>query len=130
MKEIIDGPDRVYRIQIVTVDSSNLRPHAQKTVGQIQIIVAGGGHVEFDGRSARYVRYWVIFDVNPAFNTRLRRWQREEVQFALGAFAAAFVNKCHAVNRICPSMQNVSCVYRIRIVLRLRNCEDLLGSFL
>jgi hypothetical protein len=55
------------------------RPHAQKTVGQIQIIVAGGGHVEFDGGSARYVRYWVVFDVNPAFDTRLRRRQREEV---------------------------------------------------
>jgi hypothetical protein len=48
VKEIIDGPDRVCRIQVVAVGSGNLRPHAQKTVGQIQIIVAGGGHVEFD----------------------------------------------------------------------------------
>jgi hypothetical protein len=28
VKEIIDGPDRVYRIQVVAVDSGNLRPHA------------------------------------------------------------------------------------------------------
>jgi hypothetical protein len=52
---------------------------AHKTVDQILMIVAGGGYVEFDGGSARYVRYGVIFDVNPAFDTRMRRRQREEI---------------------------------------------------
>jgi hypothetical protein len=77
--EITDGSDRICRIQVVAVDSGNLRSHAQKTVGLIQIIVAGGDRVEFDGCSARYVRYWVIIDVNSAFDTRWHRRQREEI---------------------------------------------------
>jgi uncharacterized phage protein gp47/JayE len=130
VKDIVDGSERACRIQVAAVNSYNLRPHAQKTVGKIQIVVSGGGQIEFEGGSACYVRYGVIFDVNPAFDTRLRRRQREEILFALGALATALVNERHIVSRIYPSLQNVSCVYRTRIVLRMRNCEGLLGSLL